>query len=379
VTAGDAKLSELTPNLQTGYISYRKKGLCLHEVALWGETILNSASMWSPIDKSSLPTPEERKKAKEVIDLLQKDLENAMESLVRAQLRVDILRKDVEERKAWVAPVRRLTFDALSVVFDWCADIEWDSAVRIAAVCRTWRSIVLDTPRAWSFADLSSEISDKEIKMFFERSRERPLHVHLRGPWLFDLTSVAHRVQSLALDSISPYLKPRVFPNLQRLSISEDSGTSITDVNTRFPNLLQLVTAKTKLYHRTGSVDTIISFPQLESWSLRTSRSLAWVDGLRSCQNTLVSLTIHGHSYGIPGEHPPILLPVLNFLKLKTGHVSSRGQFNLKTPRLESYEEETDPFEAPLHPDVDSVMLMRFIVKGLPNLYVLMYPGLKRV
>jgi len=147
--------------------------------------------MWSPANKSALPTPEELNKAKEAINSVQKDLENAMESLVRAQLRVDILRKDVEERKAWVAPVRRLTFDALSMIFDWCADIEWDSAVRIAAVCRTWRSIALDTPRAWSFVELASKTSNQGIKMFFERSRERPLYVYLPGSRRFDLTSVA--------------------------------------------------------------------------------------------------------------------------------------------------------------------------------------------
>jgi hypothetical protein len=334
--------------------------------------------MWSPADNSALPTPEELKKAKEVIDIVQRDLESAMELLAQTQRRVEILRKDLEEQKAWIAPVRRLTFDVLSAIFEWCADIEWDSPVRIAAVSRSWRTIVLDTPRAWSFADLTSRMSNAKINMFFERSRERPLHVCLPGTRRFDLRSVAPRVQCLSFSSLSSPPRTLVFPKLQRLSIFGGPGISIADVNThQFPTLLHLVTIGTMLHHTYVSTDTNVPFPQLESWALSTSESIGWVHGLRSCQNTLVSLTISGHPHSIMDEQPPILLPVLSCLKLMA--YFSRGLFSFKTPRLETYEEDTNALERPIHTDVSTAVQMRFVVEGSPSLSLSCFRGLKRL
>jgi hypothetical protein len=336
--------------------------------------------MWSPADKSALPTPEELKKAKEVINSVQRDLESAMQSLAQAQLRVQIVKKDLEERKAWIAPVRRLTFDVLSMIFEWCAEIEWDSPLRIAAVSRTWRSIALDTPRAWSFPDLASLISNKSLNLFFERSRERPLHVFLPESRERDIISVAHRIHCLSFNYHSVPSQALVFLNLQQLSISGGPGViPITAINrSSFPTLLQLVTVDAMFYHTAESINTNLSFPQLKSWSLLTSQSWAWVDGLRSCQNTLVSLTIYGHSHGMTDEQPPILLPVLKCLKLMISHVS-RGRFNLKTPILETYVEDTDMLEGPIHTDVSTVTQMRFVVAGSPSLSFSFCLGLKRL
>jgi hypothetical protein len=59
-------------------------------------------------------------------------------------------------------------------------------------------------------------------------------------------------------------------------------------------------------------------------------------------------------------------------------HVSN-GRFNLKTPRLETYEEETDLLEGPIHTDVSTVTQMRFIVKGSPSMSFSRCLGLKRL
>jgi hypothetical protein len=346
----------------------------------WCKANLNSAStsnMWSPANISALPTPEELKTVKEVIDFLERDLENAIESLAQAQLRVEMLRKELEERKVWAAPARRLTFDVLSMIFEWCAAVEWDSPLRIAAVSRTWRSIVLDTPRAWAFPDVSSYKNN--VNLFFERSRQRPLHVSLPSSRGWDLTSITHRIHCLSFRYVSAPYETLVFPNVQRLTMFGSGMLKITFINFRmFPALRQLVTVKRTLCHAFGSASTKLLFPRLESWSLRTSQNRAWFDGLRSCQNTLVSLKIYGHSYGIMDKHPPILFPVLRCLELMTGHVSN-GRFNFMTPRLDSYGEDTDLLEGPMHTDVSTVTLMRFLVNGTPTLSLSCCLGLKRL
>jgi F-box-like len=327
------------------------------------------------------PTPEELKKAKETIKLVQRDLETAMEVLAQAQLRVEILKKDLEERNAWIAPARRLPFDVLSMIFDWCSDIKWDSPAQIAAVCRTWRRVVLDTPRAWSFIDLASKMTDEGITMFFERSRQRPLHVYLPEDRRFDLSSVAHRIHCISLDDIRSLPQTLVFPNLRRLSIFwPASALPLAEVTAhRFPALRHLGTTSVPL--PPTAVEKNISLPQIESWSLFIPRGRAWLDGLPSCQNTLVSLSLDFHRIGTGAELPSILLPVLRCLTI-AGYTLDSGLLNLRTPILETYAEfiyERGPLESPIHTDVSTVTQMRFTTKEQLGLTLSRCLGLQRL
>jgi len=77
-------------------------------------------------------------------------------------------------------------------------------------------------------------------------------------------------------------------------------------------------------------------------------------------------------------DQPPVLLPVLNSLTL-ISHGSTTSLFKLKTPRLETYGEDTDSLECPIHTDVSTIMQMRFVVEGSPFLSLSFCHGLKRL
>ena len=84
------------------------------------------------------------------------------------------LERHLKMLKAWIAPIRRLNTDILSLIFEMCGEDYWKTPLRIAATSRDWRNLVLATPRAWEFL-LVRECKDiKTIKLFLERSN--PLH-----------------------------------------------------------------------------------------------------------------------------------------------------------------------------------------------------------
>jgi hypothetical protein len=66
--------------------------------------------MWRPANKAALPSPDEFEHARNAIS----EVEDALKD---AQLRVLALTKDLDERKAWIAPIRRLPNELLSEIF----------------------------------------------------------------------------------------------------------------------------------------------------------------------------------------------------------------------------------------------------------------------
>ncbi|KIM30838.1 hypothetical protein M408DRAFT_35495, partial [Serendipita vermifera MAFF 305830] len=75
---------------------------------------------------------------------IEKQLEEALKS-------VAILRQQIAEYRAWIAPVRKVSEEALSIVFINCARDYWKSPLVLGAVCRRWRRVLLKTPGAWAF------------------------------------------------------------------------------------------------------------------------------------------------------------------------------------------------------------------------------------
>jgi len=322
--------------------------------------------MWTPADKSALPTLDDLEKARDSINLVQIDLDIAIEQLAQAQIRVDTLRRDLKKRKAWVALVRRLPFDVLSAIFVWCASVDWDSPVRIVGVCRVWREVILETPTAWSFVDLYSEMPAEGINMFFERSRQVPLHISLPKSTPFELlSSMAHRICCLTLLSLSSLPSNAVFPSTRRLSIPyRRGGMPLSFVNThRFPALIHLATPSTSVYGASSPSTSNFVFPPLKSWRLCVGLDLSWSANLSLCQNTLVSLSLHDHVKGRLVVKQQILLPALKYLQLFARDTLKREVLDLKTPVLETYTEYvsgTKLMESPIHTDINTAREMRF-------------------
>ena len=130
--------------------------------------------MWAPANIYDIPTDEDRSMTKEALIELRCDLEDAAEQLDHA--RADHLRRNIAEREAWLAPVRKLSFDVLAIIFNMTAEDDWRAPM---AFCRVWREAVLATHRAWTF-DLNDQHSTGLLPLFLNRSGHRQLHVGLR-------------------------------------------------------------------------------------------------------------------------------------------------------------------------------------------------------
>lgn len=70
-------------------------------------------TIWEPPNKHALPTLNETRLAQESIELLETQLQSALV----APHAVATLQRQIDERRAWIAPIRRLHHDVLSDIF----------------------------------------------------------------------------------------------------------------------------------------------------------------------------------------------------------------------------------------------------------------------
>jgi F-box-like len=186
-----------------------------------GERIakLIPAFMWTPPNKRELPLPEEIIYAKEAIATLENALRDAFELIESTKLRIAEMERDLEERKGWIAPIRKVPTEVLADILLLSSEMDDLTPVKFSAVSRLWRSIILATPKAWSFIDfkrhheihLSRKISKNYhgyfpayMKTYLERSKPRLLHLSLPGTEGFYprytnaiIKEQSHRIQCL--------------------------------------------------------------------------------------------------------------------------------------------------------------------------------------
>ena len=153
--------------------------------------------------------------------------------------------------------------EVLAIIFEEHAKCEWNAPAIDGQVCRFWRQIVLNTPRAWRYLEIPQyghkQPSIRELQSWLNRSGTVPLHINIRASidiqldkgvngWTFyDLLSDCHaRIASLRMVSAYPsFFEGREFPCLRLL-----------DVTTWY------------LLHRSSSTIHFCSFPELRSLRL---------------------------------------------------------------------------------------------------------------
>jgi hypothetical protein len=129
-----------------------------------------------------------------------------------------------------------LPSEILATIFEEHAKYEWNAPAIDARVCRVWRKIVLNTPRAWRYLEiLHYRLKGPSIRQFqswLNRSGAVPLNIRVGidivienwvgGRALYNLLSDYHmRIASLRMVSSSQYLfEGREFPCLRLLDIS---------------------------------------------------------------------------------------------------------------------------------------------------------------
>ncbi|KIK55206.1 hypothetical protein GYMLUDRAFT_175849, partial [Collybiopsis luxurians FD-317 M1] len=118
-----------------------------------------------------------------------------LESKVRQlQALLEKSNKYIEAHEALMSPIRQLPSETLAEIFAWCLPTDMKYSVRdlkqaplvFTAVCRSWRSICLGTPRLWNSIHIylpphlsNSAFSQREagISLWLERSGALPLSI----------------------------------------------------------------------------------------------------------------------------------------------------------------------------------------------------------
>ena len=123
-----------------------------------------------------------------------------------------------------------LPSEIMGVLFEEHAKLEWRAPAIDGRVCRIWRQIVLNTPRAWVYLEISNAGAPtiQELREWLNRSGSAPLYIsvdtlneRLDEGTLYGLLSGYHtRIASLQLPSGDPsFFDRRDFPCLWFLEI----------------------------------------------------------------------------------------------------------------------------------------------------------------
>jgi hypothetical protein len=289
------------------------------------------------------PNKEERGIIQSEIIALENEVMDVQKVIEQAQLRLDALTQQLNERKYRIAPVRRANFDILSSIFERCSEIDWMSPWVIAVVSRRWRKTILHTPRAWRFIDLAWHDTAR-INTYLERSGQCGLHVAFGYPEDFALlTQVSHRVQCLAISVPLRHLKNLTFPSLTRLrtrplGYTRDFDNPAVIVPSRFPNLHHL-----ELRNKMEPVENCEELPSLQILRITIINGDGWGELLRACKDSLVSLQITSTACRGIFQVPEVELPNLRYLKIvDEGQTDCSWASPLVTPALRVYWEETN-------------------------------------
>ncbi len=122
-----------------------------------------------------------------------------------------------------------LPTEILEMIFEEHAILEWEAPTIDGRVCRLWRQIVLNTPRAWAHIEIRNDsvLSMGQVRLRLHRSSTAPLHINARKAGrdacqkLYDLFSDHHtRIASLQMRFGSPsFFEGRDFPCMRLLYV----------------------------------------------------------------------------------------------------------------------------------------------------------------
>ena len=134
------------------------------------------ANLWSPADERAVPSPYEKDCTRSIIDELQRDLafEHAVISNMVAdhQRRVRILEEELQKRKLFIAPIRKVPDDVLVEIIDLALVGDRRQIWWISHVCRHWRQLCCSYARLWSHIEVDLLFGGPHLD-FISKWRER--------------------------------------------------------------------------------------------------------------------------------------------------------------------------------------------------------------
>lgn len=125
-----------------------------------------------------------------------------------------------------------LPVEILVIIFEEHAKLEWWAPAIDGQVCRLWRQIILNAPRAWAYLDIyDNRPSEVELCSWLRRSGTAPLHIRISFDFtfdkeistttLYDILCVHHtRITSLRMKMGKlSFFEGRDFPSMRHLDV----------------------------------------------------------------------------------------------------------------------------------------------------------------
>ena len=243
-----------------------------------------------------------------------------------------------------------LPSEIMAIIFEEHARLEWFAPMIGARVCRLWRQIILNTPRAWSYLEIGCCKGLRgRISPWLDRSRTAPLHIRADqsltprdDPEARELCELLHeyhtRIASLRiLGGSFSFFHERDFPSMQHLEVVQPLISPLPSSFGHMPKLRSLC-----LDIFTGSLESLAPLKVLVL-------SFCRITSLSQHSPSLVSLMLDSVKLGGPISGS-VDFPSLAYLSLED---MSDLKPKINAPRLVTYHESSanthKSFSAPLH------------------------------
>lgn len=109
------------------------------------------------IEHTRLQIQQDQRKIKSLED----DLEAARQLMTKLDENIKSLNQGIDNKRAFIAPIRSLPFEVLGEVMKCCAVNQ--SPWLLTSICRTWRQCALGTPRLWSQVVVTNPLSQNVV------------------------------------------------------------------------------------------------------------------------------------------------------------------------------------------------------------------------
>jgi hypothetical protein len=348
---------------------------------------------WFPEDANSLPTHFERTLATEAIDMLEKEVEQTLaaadqleQELQETRAKTEQIRHEIFKRVIWLAPIRRIPADVLSLLFIQACQDDWKAPLVLGAVCRRWRNVLIDTPRAWASIQItpSCRLPHHELlDLWLSRCGALKIDVSLRPQTSSQTVEVVSRyarnlrclsffgnaghlqgqytqLEELRLGPEFINLYQNFFPHHGKM-VSENGGEPQADGEDRSPHAFPKLVSLHLHTPSPGIMEAIAHnslFPSLQKLHIHASGD-HWLRIIQCCADLLTALTIEKKGDVVDtaprdGFDKPILLPQLQDLHFVRVDTTSHWP-SFQTPNLKYYHEHNGVGVSPIHRDVSTV------------------------
>jgi hypothetical protein len=330
--------------------------------------------IWAPPDMHTAPSKEEVEETKNAITILESRLQVAVGSRWRWRSKVKKLHREIEQLKAWIAPIRRIPYDILSLIFLQTCQADFKAPFTLGAVCTVWRRSLLETPRAWTFVQIQHLKNLDTIQVVLNRSVPYPLYIDAPSKSHARLTLAleghTERIECLRMNSIFFQLLRNPFSNLTKLAVTgENTSGAIRDPDildgSKFPKLRCLHT-NFLLDSMSEMVPPRSFFPPIEELTVSTQdpRCIAKIIEQLAPKLTLLYIVLLQPGYSAEHDEPiEILFPRLHGLTIlhPPSWTDTRlWPFHARTPVLRSYGQKPVSPGHNIHEDTQTVTHLGF-------------------